>query len=215
MQVDAVIGQVLQSLDKQGLAENTLLILTSDNGSHWPVSDVEKWGHAANLHYRGQKSDIWEGGHRVPFLARWPGHIQPGTSCDETICHVDLLATAAAVVGHDLPADAGEDSFNLLPAFSGEKRREPIRPATVHHSGSGTFAVRQGKWKLVLDNLGSGGFTDPKAVKPEPSGPQGQLYDLETDIRETTNLYQQHPDVVEELRRALNEIKTSGKSRAS
>jgi arylsulfatase A-like enzyme len=215
MQVDSVIGRVLDALDKQGLAENTLLIVTSDNGSHWPVDDIEKWEHAANLHYRGQKSDIWEGGHRVPFLARWPGHIEPGSSCNETICHVDLLATAAAIVGHELPADAGEDSFNLAPALLGEQQSGPIRPATVHHSGSGTFAIRQGKWKLVLDNLGSGGFTDPKVVRPEPGGPQGQLFDLEKDIGEATNLYDEHPDVVEALRRTLDEIKTSGRSRSA
>jgi arylsulfatase A len=215
MQVDAVVGQVLEALDKQGLAETTLLILTSDNGSHWPVGDVEEWGHAANLHYRGQKSDIWEGGHRVPFIARWPGRIRAGTTCEETICHVDLLATAAAIVGHELPANAGEDSFNLLPALAGEDLTGPIRAATVHHSGSGTFAIRQGKWKLVVDNLGSGGFSDPRMVRPERGGPQGQLYNLEQDLGETKNLYEEHPEIVETLRRTLDELKASGRSRAS
>jgi arylsulfatase A-like enzyme len=213
MEVDAVIGQVLESLDQIGLADNTLLIVTSDNGSHWPVSDIEKWGHAANLHYRGQKSDIWEGGHRVPFVARWPGKIQAGSTCEETICHVDFFATAAAILEHELPADAAEDSFNLLPALRGHAQSGPIRPATVHHSGSGTFAIRQGKWKLVAGNLGSGGFSDPKNVPPEPDGPQGQLYDLSSDIGETTNLYVQHPEIAEKLYTALEEIKKNDRSR--
>jgi arylsulfatase A-like enzyme len=211
-QVDAVVGQVLETLAKKGLAENTLVILTSDNGSHWPVADIQKWGHAANLHYRGQKSDIWEGGHRVPYIARWPGRIPAGSACDETICHVDFWATAAALVGHAVPADAAEDSFSHLPALLGQARSEPIRPATVHHSGMGTFALRQGKWKLVVDNLGSGGFSEPRQVPPEPGGPQGQLYDLEQDSRETTNVYEKHPDVVENLRRSLSEIRKNGRS---
>ncbi len=213
-QVDAVVGRVMETLDKKGLTENTLLIVTSDNGSHWPVNDVEKWGHAANLHYRGQKSDIWEGGHRVPFLARWPGRVEAGSTCDETICLVDLMATAAALVGQELPADAAEDSYNLLPVLRGEERTKPLRPATVHHSGSGTFAIRQGRWKLILDNLGSGGFTAPNKAPPPAGGPQGQLYDLQRDPSETNNLYEKHPDIVEQLRHALKELQTRGRSRA-
>ncbi len=213
MQVDAVVGRVMDTLEKKGLAEKTLLIVTSDNGSHWPQADARKWGHAANLHYRGQKSDIWEGGHRVPFIARWPGVVPANSTCDQTICLVDLMATAAALVGYELPPEAGEDSFNLLPALRGEAAARPLRPATVHHSGNGTFAIRQGRWKLVVDNLGSGGFTAPQVVKPSGDDPQGQLYDLERDPGETENVYAEYPEVVKQLRAALKEIQTRGRSR--
>ncbi len=125
--VDSVVGEVMHALDKQGFAENTLIIVTSDNGSHWPVDDIRRWKHAANLHYRGQKADIWEGGHRVPFVARWPGHIPPGTVSDQTVCLTDLLATAAAIVDTKLPADAGEDSVNILPALLGEPLNKQLQ----------------------------------------------------------------------------------------
>ncbi len=212
-QVDDVVGQVLQTLHEKGWADNTLVIVTSDNGSHWPVGDIQKWGHAANLHYRGQKADIWEAGHRVPFLARWPGEIPAGSVCQQTICLTDIMATVAEIVGHTLPPDAAEDSFNLLPALRGEFADKPLRPLTVHHSGSGTFAIRKGPWKLVLGNLGSGGFTEPRQSPPAANGPQGQLYHLEQDPEEKTNRWEQEPQIVAELRQALDETRTAGRSR--
>jgi arylsulfatase A-like enzyme len=177
------------------------------------VGDIEKWQHAANMHYRGQKADIWEGGHRVPFIARWPGKIQAGSQSRETICLTDLMATTAAVTGATIPDDAGEDSFNLLPALLGEQRDQPIRDATVHHSMNGTFAIRSGDWKLIAENLGSGGFTAPRVVKPEAAGPAGQLYNLVDDPSEATNVWNDHAEVVARLSERLTKLQTAGRSR--
>lgn len=213
-QVDATVGQILAALDRHQLADNTLVVLTSDNGSHWPVSDIEKWDHAANLHYRGQKADIHEGGHRVPFIVRWPGKVQPNSECSQTICLTDMMATLAAVLGDKLPQDAGEDSYNILPALVGKDGGKPIREATVHHSARGMFAIRQGNWKLI-EGLGSGGFTNPRTVKPKPDGPQGQLYNLADDPSEQNNLWLEKPEVVERLHNLLEQYKKSGRSAPS
>ncbi len=212
--VDVTIGQIIDALEQTGQKENTLLIVTSDNGSHWPVDDIEEFDHRANGPYRGQKADIHEGGHRVPFFARWPGKIEPGSTCDQTICLTDLLATCAAIVGQDLPEDAAEDSFNLLPLLLGESPSEPIRPATIHHSAQGMFAIRSGDWKLI-EGLGTGGFTAPRSIDPStlgPEDPRGQLYNLAEDIAESNNLYNEHPEVVERLTKMLDEIRDSGRS---
>lgn len=211
-QVDWTIGRVMQTLDELKLSDNTLLIVTSDNGAHWKPGDIEEFGHRANRHLRGQKADIWEGGHRVPFIARWPGRIQPGTTSDETVCHTDLLATCAAIVGAELPKDAGEDSYNILPALLGEKRDGPIREATVHHSARGVFAIRRGDWKLILGR-GSGGFSVPRVIQPKPGEPTGQLYNLKDDPSESNNLFQQRPEIVKRLNSLLEEYKTKGRSR--
>ncbi len=210
-QVDHVVGQVAAALEKSGQAKNTLLILTSDNGSHWPVGDVKKYQHAANGNTRGQKADIWDGGHRVPFLARWTGKIKAGTSSEETICLTDLMATAAAIVGKKVPKNAAEDSYNILPALLGETLKGPIREATVHHSLSGMFAIRQGSWKLIVGR-GSGGFTNPRRIKPKPGEPKGQLYNLAEDPTEKNNLYLEKPEVVARLGKLLEKYRKSGRS---
>jgi arylsulfatase A-like enzyme len=212
VQVDATVGQVLDTLDRLKLRENTLVIFTSDNGAHWLPADIEKYGHRANFSWRGQKSDIWEGGHRVPFVARWPGKIKAGTTCDQTICLTDLLATCAALVGAKLPEDAGEDSYNILPSLLGQQIDQPIREAVVHHSGQGLFAIRQGEWKLI-EGLGSGGFSQPKTEQPQPGGPTGQLYNLAEDPGERHNLFSQKPEVVNRLRALLEQYKQHGRSR--
>ncbi len=213
VQVDWVVGQVVDALQRKGLTDDTVLMITSDNGSNWPDPDIKKWGHDANMSYRGQKADIWEGGHRVPFIVRWPAKVQPGAVCQQTVCLTDLLATAADIVQDKLPAGAGEDSFSLLPALLDKQHSEPLRPATIHHSVNGTFAIRVGDWKLVEGNLGSGGFTNPKVVKPKPGGPQGQLYNLRNDPHETTNLYQSQPEQVERLSAMLEHYRREGRSR--
>ncbi|MEZ6070954.1 MAG: arylsulfatase [Pirellulales bacterium] len=210
-QVDAAVGAILRSLTNAGFAENTLLFVTSDNGSHWPVSDIEKYDHRANLHYRGQKADIHEGGHRVPLIVRWPGEVPAASVCDETVCLTDVMATVAAVVGQSLPEDAAEDSFDLLPALL-DKPHETIRDATIHHSINGTFAVRVGPWKLI-DGLGSGGFTSPQSVEPSDGGPRGQLYNLAEDPTESNNLYLDRPDIVAQLTAVLNDVRDKGFSR--
>ncbi len=209
VQVDATVGRVMKALDEKGLAANTLLIVTSDNGAHWLPEDIEKHGHRSNGALRGQKSDAWEGGHRVPFLVRWPGRVKPGATSDALVCLTDFIATAADVTGEKLPADAGEDSISFLPALRGGKS---ARDAIVHHSGSGLFAIRQGTWKLIT-GLGSGGFTPPQRAEPRPDGPAGQLYDLATDPAEASNLWLKETKTVERLTALLERTRAEGRSR--
>ena len=211
-QVDAGAGRILKALDDAKLSDKTLLIFTSDNGAHWLPEDIEKWGHRANDGLRGQKADLWDGGHRVPFLVRWPGHVAPGVTSKELICLTDVLATVAAVVDAKLPADAAEDSYNLLPVLRGDKLDRPIREAVVHHSGDGTFAIRQGPWKLAMA-LGSHGFSAPHDVKPKPGEAKGQLYNLDDDPREQDNLWLKKPEMVARLTALLDKYKRAGRSR--
>jgi arylsulfatase A len=214
-QVDATVGKVLDALSHQQLADNTLVILTSDNGAHWLPSDIETWEHRANGSWRGQKADLWEGGHRVPFIVRWPGKVAADSQTDELICLTDVMATLAAIVGQKLPAAAGEDSFNFLHVLLSQeitKSTRPVREAIVHHSADGTFAIRQGVWKLAT-KLGSHGFSDPKDVAPEPGGATGQLYDLSADPAESHNRWLEQPEIVERLTRLLAGYQDQGRTR--
>lgn len=210
-QVDWTVGQIDATLEALGVREDTLFVVTSDNGARATCFDGRDYGHRSNGDLRGQKSDIWDGGHRGPFVARWPAAIEAGRTCDETICHTDLLATVAELAGASVPADAGEDSYDVTPALLGETYDGPIREATVHHSVFGHFAVRRGPWKLIPE-LGSGGFTDPEHPDPEPGGPEGQLYDLDADPQETDNLWSERRDVVEELTGLLATYQETGRS---
>ncbi len=214
IQVDETVGAVLDALDRKGFAENTLVIFAADNGgAHYVgAAEMEEMGHYTNFVYRGYKADAFEGGHRIPFIVRWPGKVKAGSRSDETICLTDLLATCASIVGTELPNDAGEDSFTLLPALLGSRLEGPLREATVHHSGDGTFAIRKGKWKLEL-GPGSGGWSAPtNAVAKEQHLPPIQLYNLELDIAETINVFEEHRDVVSELTVLLDKYKTDGRS---
>ncbi len=207
-QVDHAVGDILQAIEDT--RSETLLIFTSDNGAHWPVTDRMAFGHAANGLWRGQKADIWEGGHRVPFIARWPGHVNPGSMSDQLVSLTDLMATMAALLDADLPRESAEDSFNFLPVLTGKGvgRRETM----IQHSLSGMFAVRHGHWKLILGR-GSGGFTNPRKITPEPGEPMGQLYDLNSDPSEEQNLYFDEPAIVDSLTALLDLYQTSGHSR--
>jgi arylsulfatase A-like enzyme len=204
MQVDALVGKVLAALERSGRAKDTLVVLTSDNGSHWPEGDIAKWGHRANAGWRGQKADIHEGGHRVPFIVRWPGRVAPGSVSGATACLSDLFATCASVAGAKAEA---EDSFDLLPALTGQGKF--ARPYTIHHSAQGMFAIREGPWKLV-EGKGSGGFT---RVKVEPGEPPGQLYHLADDPAEAKNLHAEKPEVVARLAELLKKCREGGRTR--
>ncbi len=212
-QVDAGVGRLLGDLDSLGLASNTLVLFTSDNGAHWLEADVEQTGHRANGALRGQKADIHEGGHRVPFLARWPGRIPAGAVRGELAGLVDIFRTIASVLEAELPEGAAEDSVDLGPMLRGED--EPPRRSLIHHSSRGMFAIRSHradgpeaprKWKLI-EGLGSGGFSEPRQLAPEPGGAAGQLYELVADPAETDDLYLDRPDIVERLTAELEAIR--------
>ena len=212
MQTDHVIGQVMDAIDKNGLAENTLLIVTSDNGCS-PQADFPellKLGHNPSYHFRGHKADIYEGGHRVPILARWKGQVAAGARCDDTICLTDFMATCADITGTKLPDTAAEDSVSFWPALRGTADR-PQRPAVVHHSINGSFAIRDGQWKLALCP-GSGGWSAPGPGQEAADAPPVQLFDLSKDIGEQTNLVDQHPEQVTRLTQLLEQFVANGRS---
>ncbi|MDB4767023.1 sulfatase-like hydrolase/transferase, partial [bacterium] len=176
--------------------------------------NLESHGHFASGQYRGSKADIWDGGHRVPFLVKWPKTIKAGSFCDTLTCQTDLMATCAELLGTKLPDTAGEDSESILPLFSGS----PVtffRKGIIHHSVSGHFAYRQGKWKLLLAK-GSGGWTAPteKMMAKIPDAPKGQLYDLEKDPGEENNLFLESPEIVESLLAQLKEDVANGRTTA-
>ena len=208
VQVDHVVGQIVRALDD--LPRETLLIFTSDNGAHWLESERSEFGHDANGPWRGQKADIWEGGHRVPLIVRWPGRVEAGSVSDELVSLTDIMATAAALLGAKLPHEAAEDSYDFLPVLTGSGPGS--RTAMIQHSMNGTFAIRRGDWKLIL-GLGSGGFTQPRRIEPGPGDPAGQLYNLATDPMEQRNLYASHPEVVIRLTSLLDQHMSEGRSR--
>jgi arylsulfatase A len=210
-EVDDMVGKILRAIEEARIGDHTLVVLTSDNGADWKLEDKARYAHLANATWRGEKADIWDGGHRIPFIARWPGHIRPNTVSTELGCLTDLLGTVAGLLGQTLPDSAGEDSYNLLPALLGTNSK-PIREAIVHHSSEGMFAIRQGQWKLEL-GLGSGGFSPPQQVDPAPGGPVGQLYDLASDPAEQYNLYQKRPEIVDRLSSLLARYQRQGYSR--
>lgn len=203
---DWCTGEIAKALDRLGVTDDTLLIFTSDNGPH-PGTN----GHRSEGSLRGLKSQIWEGGHRVPFVAQWPKRIPAGTVSDEPICLTDMLATFAALTGAALPEDAGPDSYDILPALLGRAGAAPIREALVSHSQNGTFAIRQGAWKLILDNKTSGGWMTPAGKPPAPGTP-GQLYNLAEDPQERNDLWEQKPEIVARLTALLERYKQDGRS---
>ena len=204
METDAVVGQVVDALDG---VKNTLVIYASDNGhaTYTGLKELAAKGHKASGPYRGDKASIYEGGHRVPLMARWPGRIRPGSSSSQLVCLTDLMATIAATVGVRLPADAAEDSLSFLPALEG--RREAARTAIVHHSSPGQFAVREGPWKLILPEMPP---NLPTNMRPEVRAEE--LYNLEADPAETNDLRARHPEIAARLRDLLERYKTSGRS---
>lgn len=188
---DWTVGQVLDALDRTGQAENTLIVVTSDNGARLVCANGEDYDHKSNGIYRGQKADIWDGGHREPFLVRWPGVVQPGVVSNELICLSDFFATLEDLFQQDTSA---EDSISFLPLLKGNKG--PTRSVLIHHSGFGMFSLRKGDWKIVLGS-GSGGFTEPVG---ELSETVGQLYNLKGDPSEQNNLWNCCPEIVTELK---------------
>ncbi|MEI7423822.1 MAG: arylsulfatase [Prolixibacteraceae bacterium] len=210
--VDAQVGKVMKALKDLGLDDNTIVFFASDNGPFWRPNFIEQFNHKAAYIYRGMKADAFEGGHRIPFIVRWPGKIKAGSQCAETINLTNLLATCSGIVGNKLLDNEGEDSFSILPLLLG-KEKEYVRPeALIQHSSRGLFVVRQGEWKLIL-GLGSGGFSKPETIQPKEGEAPGQLYNLKDDPSETKNVYLQFPGKVEELSKILKKYQEKGRSR--
>lgn len=224
-QTDWSIGQVLDALKRSGVAENTLVIVASDNGPEITgevnpgVYDrVQQFGHRSSGELRGAKRDVWEGGHRVPFIARWPGKIPAGVVSDETMCHVDFMATVASILDAKLPDNAGEDSVNVLPVLLGRPRSAPARQATVHHSARGKFAIRQGDWVLIDAPSGddNGAHGEPQWLKDQRGYTQhnspGELFNVREDLTERHNYFAEKSQLVDELKMLLEKYKREGRS---
>jgi len=218
-ELDRSVGRILDALDKQGIAKDTLVLFTSDNGGvkvlqreDMPQTIAAKAGLAVNGIYRGGKHSVWEGGFRVPFIVRWPGKAAPGSVSREMVSVADILATTAAIVGEQLPpaAKAAEDSYNFLPAILGDPQK-PIRGDMITHSADGVFAIRQGPWKWVegvpVDEI------KPGARKARAAEHKPQLYNVAEDPAETKEVSAEHPEVVQQLRALLNRYRDGGYSR--
>ena len=182
---DWIVGQIMDVLDKMKITDNTLLIVSSDNGAVDSCYNGEDYGHKANGRWRGQKADIWEGGHREPLIIKWPDKIESKTVCNKTICLSDFIATCSDILDVGLPEEVGEDSISFLPSLLNQNTDDLGREEVIHHSAFGHYSIRKGKWKLI-DKLGSGGFTKPKHVSESN---KGQLYDVEEDPSEKNNLW--------------------------
>jgi arylsulfatase A-like enzyme len=223
-QTDWTVGQVLDALKRSGVADNTLVIFTSDNGPEVVEIKPGAYDRAQQFHHysmgdlRGAKRDAWEGGHRVPFLARWPGKIKAGAVSDETMCHVDFMATVAAILGAKLPDNAAEDSVNVLPVLLGEKLSATAREATVHHSASGKFAIRKGDWVLIDAPGGddNGARGEPQWLKEKRGYTKhdqpGELFNVHDDLAERHNYFAEKPGLVRELKSLLEKYKADGRS---
>ena len=217
---DAMVGRLLNTLKRLHLDENTIVIITSDNGPETTaVINMRKtYGHDGARPWRGMKRDDWDGGHRIPFLVRWPGHIKRGTTSDQLLSQTDVMSTVARVVDAKLPDEAAEDSFDMLPVLLG-RARTPVRPYMLEQAFGGArwLSVRRGTWKY-LDHQGSGGNNygidelKPYALTDTAPTAPGQLYDLSKDPGEIKNLYFERPDIVKELKALLDESKRSGRS---
>ena len=215
MMVDAQIGRVLAAMDESGMSEDTLLVVTSDNGPVWYDVDVERTGHDSSGGLRGMKADAWECGHRMPFLTRWPGKVKPGSVTGQIICFTDLMATFAAITGSRLKAGAGPDSFDFSPVLLGTVAEDkPVRGPLAIPASRGMFSIRSGDWKLIT-GLGSGGFSNPRRLQPDPDGPTGQLYHLKDDPAETHNVFSAQPDIVARLSAELQAIRAAEQTRPS
>jgi len=224
METDAFVGAVVAALRRTGELERTIIVFTSDNGGLWHAWEPAEaddlaayrptaralhaagFGHRSNAWRRGTKADIYEGGHCVPFLVHWPDQVRPGSTCATPVELTDILATVADLLGAKLPEGVGPDSFSFLPLLRNPESPDFTRPFLVHHSLDGLFAIRKGDWKYA-EARGSGGFSSPKKVTPEPGEATGQLYNLRVDPSETTNLFLREPARVAELQRLLQQAK--------
>lgn len=221
-EMDWIVGELMKELDALGLADNTIVMFGSDNGPEVPTVIAMRRDHKHDgaRPWRGVKRDQWEGGHRTPFIVRWPGKVKAGSTSDQITSLTDVFATCAAIVGADVPMDAAEDSYNMLPALTDEAGDKQIRPYMLTQTWSNALAIRRGDWKY-LDHKGSAGSNYNRGgewgmkqyalPEKDPDAP-GQLYNLADDPGETTNLYSKHPKIVAELKAMLDASVKSGRS---
>jgi arylsulfatase A-like enzyme len=208
METDWSAGQVIEAIDHAGLTEDTLIVFTADNGhSHYTGwQQLVAAGHQPSGPYRGHKGDIWEGGHRVPLVIRWPGHVEAGTSSSQMVCLTDLFSTCAEIVGAEPPASGAEDSLSFLPTLLG-KSDTAGRTTLVSHSNFGEFAYRDGSWKLVWR------LSKPNLEQSRGKPTVAELYRLDSDVGEQTDLSGKHPEVVESMIKDLRTLIDRGTSR--
>jgi arylsulfatase A-like enzyme len=210
MQVDDSIGQVLQALDDHGITKNTLVIFTSDNGPVWYKRDRLKHNHSSASIYSGMKGDHWEGGHRVPFIVRWPSVTKPGIASDSMICFTDIMATLAAVVGDEFPEAANTDSRSFFPVMKRDTSYK-VRNTMILNAKNNAVVFRHHNWKLITKK-GPRGFTHWEPRENKKDLPEGQLYDLSKDPAEKNNLWDTMPEKVKELQLMLEAEKFNKKN---
>ena len=216
VQTDWIVGKVLNALKEKGLEDNTIIIFSSDNGPEaYAWKRTEKYAHYSMGDFRGLKRDVWEGGHHVPFIIKWPALIEEGSVSDEVISQVDIMATIAEIIGINLPKNAAPDSHSILAALKGEKHQSPIREAIVHNTYEDTWGIRKGEWLYI--NSHSGGHREMPEFFKELRGytdfhTEGLLFNMKEDPEQRVNLYEKHPDKITELEMLLKEYRESGHS---
>ncbi|WP_422659385.1 sulfatase family protein [Paenibacillus sp. EC2-1] len=222
LEIDDTVGRLVSLLEDKGIRDNTLIVFTSDNGPDPFRDEITVHGHDSAGQLRGQKADIWEGGHRVPFIVSWPGHIPQGTTSEELVCLTDWMATCASILEDELPDNAGEDSIDMLPDLLGQALDSPLRESVILQSYDGMLALRRGDWKYIR-GAGGGGFdqqarsiigiphTPDREVRS--GDPQEQLYDIRDDIREAVNQCNEYPLLVSQMRTELERLVEAGRTR--
>lgn len=214
MEIDSYVGKLVKLLDTLGISENTLIVFTSDNGCS-PAANYKLLGkksHDPSGVFRGTKSDIFEGGHREPFIIKWPSVVPAGKTCGTTICTTDFMRTCADILGMELESNEGEDSFSLMPLMLDPNSKDYKRNYTVHHSINGSFAIRQGDWKLIFCP-GSGGWSNPRPNSEATKLlPKYQLYNISKDPGEMDNLFGKYPKVTSKLKKLMQECILNGRS---
>lgn len=213
MDVDDTVGQIIAAVEEIGLTENTLIVFTADNGvsPQAKLAPMEEQGHYSSYIYRGLKGTLYEGGHRVPFVVKWPKKIKKSFETDYLTCTTDLMATVADLFGEELPDNVGEDSMSFLPVLLGKKKDDSYRGAIVHHSDAGVFSIRNDQWKLIFDKGAGSRRKDPKD-KPVINPGEIQLFNMETDVMESTNVASENPEVVKELKMLMASFINEGRS---
>ena len=210
-QIDNIVLQVKKKLESLGIADNTIIIFSSDNGAQWEQQDILHYAHQSNWGRRGQKGDIWDGGHHIPLIISWPLKFEEPLVYSETVGLIDVFATLSEMTNQELDAGEAEDSFSFLSVLNGDLST-PTRDHIIYLSSSGKLAIKKGQWKFI-DCLGSGGFSHPSKLLPVKNGPTGQLYNLVEDPLENNNLFLQKSDTVKNLSSILKRIASSGYSR--